>query len=91
MSLTRTNKEKETEAKSEARYLNGILEDCICEVNRRFGKNARAILGPMLFEAALNQQVLLYLNRMDDTIRPDRIVQTMRGVYSLVIDYLNAE
>jgi|KBSMisStandDraft_5_1062788.scaffolds.fasta_scaffold03025_8 hypothetical protein len=67
------------------------LDVCKEAVARRWGKEARYLFGEVLYEALLNEALLLHLNAQDESIDPATIVRVLTDGRSQIIDEINKE
>jgi hypothetical protein len=62
------------------------LERCIQAVATKWGREARHILGDVLYEATLNSELLLILSAQDTSTNPETVVRALTDGRSQIID-----
>lgn len=67
------------------------LDHCKTTVASKWGKEARHLLGEELYEALLNEALLLLLSAQDEHADPATVVRVLADGRRQIIDYINEE
>ena len=70
---------------------NWPLSHCKDAVASKWGKEARHLLGDVLYEALLNEALLLLLNAQDEHAKPETVVRVLRDGRRQIIEYIYEE
>lgn len=65
------------------------LSHCIDRVERKWGRNARTLLGETIYETCLDAELARLCDLQDESTDPASIVSILRDGRSQIIDHLN--